>query len=114
MGGAELPGYCKAKARAAGHGDAADRFEAARVRHYNRTREARERAVEEYRLRVYKEGLERLRRELLTRAGWQHNAEGVRVRLGPDTAGAYCLQRHVDGRARHVLRLDVRLGRRCR
>ena len=56
-----MPWGFKAKARAAGHGDAAKRYEAARVRLYHRTGEAREHAVEEYRLRVYREGLERLR-----------------------------------------------------
>ena len=90
LGVAKLPWGFKAKARAAGHGDAAKRYEAARVRDYNRTREAREHAVEEYRLRVYREGLERLRTTpalrlaMLSTHSWAPRSEDEAIAYGLD------------------------------
>ena len=90
LGVADLPWGSKAKARAAGHGDAADRYEAARKRRFKLTHEAREHAVEEYRLRVYKEGLERLRttpslrRAMLSTHAWGPRSEDEAIAFGLD------------------------------
>ncbi|EOD25004.1 hypothetical protein EMIHUDRAFT_237947 [Emiliania huxleyi CCMP1516] len=85
-----LPRHFKVMARAAGHAACATSYEAAALRVRNRRNKARQRAVDAYRLRLYKEGQERLRtspalrRAMMCTHEWAPRGEDEAVAFGLD------------------------------
>ena len=85
-----LPRKFKAMARAAGHAACVTSYEAAALRVHHRRNKARQRAVDAYRLRLYKEGQERLRtspalrRAMMCTHEWAPRCEDEAVTFGLD------------------------------
>ena len=90
LGVAELPRYHKTAAQAAGLAEEAAAYEGAQTRLRKRVHEARERAVEAYRLRVYREGQERLRttpslrHAMMSTHAWAPRSEDEAIAFGLD------------------------------
>ena len=85
-----LPRKFKAMARAVGHAACVTSYEAATLRVRHRRNKARQRAVDAYRLRLYKEGQERLRtspalrRAMMCTHEWAPRCEDETVAFGLD------------------------------